>query len=244
MFGATQHGGGSRATRELIELCHVDEGKHVLDVGCGVGITTCNLARQHGCTVVGVDIREAMINRARERAGRLGVAHLIEFWVADVQDLPFEEALFDAVLSESVASMLENKQRGICEYARVTKPGGYVGLNEMTWLKPSPPEELVDYYARTTGSRPETVDGWRQLLEGAGLFDVAQTTHRMNVLTEYIDTVTRFGLRDLMTTSFRFLSLAITSPAFRRFSKAAIPSLTVARSILSYLGYGLYVARK
>ena len=78
MFGATKHAGGLRATRELIELCHVDKGKYVLDVGCGVGMTPCYLAERHGCRVVGVDLRESMIERARERAGREGVEDRVE----------------------------------------------------------------------------------------------------------------------------------------------------------------------
>ena len=49
MFGATKHGGGLKATRELVELCHIDEDKHVLDVGCGPGLTACYIAKEAGC---------------------------------------------------------------------------------------------------------------------------------------------------------------------------------------------------
>jgi len=56
--GLTKHLGGVGATEELIELCHIGEGKHVLDVGCGVGVTPCFIAKRYGCRVVGVDISE------------------------------------------------------------------------------------------------------------------------------------------------------------------------------------------
>ena len=38
-LGITKHGGSIQATRELVELCRIEEGKYVLDVGCGVGAT-------------------------------------------------------------------------------------------------------------------------------------------------------------------------------------------------------------
>ncbi len=244
IFGATKHGGGSKATRELIELCHIDESKYVLDVGCGVGMTPCYIAKRLGCRVVGVDIRESMIDRANERAQRQSVEHRVEFRVVDAQNLPFEDALFDVVIGESITAFLEDKQRGVSEYVRVTKLGGYVGLNEATWLKAPPPTGLVDYYFRTTGTKPETSDGWEELLEGSGLADRVVRTYRMKVLSEYIDGLRRFGFRDLLSTGHRFLSLAITSPAFRRFAKGTLPTATIIRGIFEYLGYGIYVGRK
>jgi arsenite methyltransferase len=66
--GLTKHLGGVRATEELIELCHIGEGKYVLDVGCGAGVTPCFITKRYGCRVVGVDISEGMVERSKERA--------------------------------------------------------------------------------------------------------------------------------------------------------------------------------
>jgi len=123
--GLTKHLGGLRATEELIESCQIGEGKYVLDVGCGAGVTPCLIAKRYGCRVVGVDISEGMIERSKERAKREGVADRVDFRVADAQDLPFEDDLFDAVITESVTAFPEDKQRAVNEYVRVTKPGGY-----------------------------------------------------------------------------------------------------------------------
>ena len=235
---------GFRATRELVELCHIDRDKHVLDVGCGPGLTACYLAKEVGCRVVGLDIREKMITWSNERARREGIEDRVEFRIADAQNPPFEDAFFDAVIGESVTAFLEDKQRGINEYVRVTKPGGYVGLNEMTWMKALPPRELVEYYLRTTGNRPETSDRWEELLEGSGLRDVVVRTYRMSVLGQYMDGFRRFDFQDRWRTRVRFLSLAFTSPAFWRFAKGAVPSASVVRGIFEYLGYGIYVGRK
>ncbi|HIH69338.1 class I SAM-dependent methyltransferase [Methermicoccus shengliensis] len=87
--------GGLKATKELIELCHVDKNSYVLDVGCGVGITACYMAKRYGCKV----------NR---------------IW-RDDRIVPFEDNIFDAVISESVNAFTGNKQKAIGEYKRVVK---------------------------------------------------------------------------------------------------------------------------
>ncbi len=127
LWGATKHMGGLKATEELRESCHIDKDKYILEVGCGTGMTVCYLAKRHGCRVVGVDISEGMIGWSTKRAKRARVEDRVEFKVGDAQDLPFKDALFDAVICESVTAFVD-KQKALSEYIRVTKPGGISGL--------------------------------------------------------------------------------------------------------------------
>ena len=158
--GLTKHIGSIEATDALVELCHIGQGSYVLDVGCGVGATPCYLARRYGCKIIGVDISPRMIERSRERARRERVADRVEFKVADAQDLPFEAGLFDAVITESVTAFPEDTQKAVNEYARVTRSGGFVGLNESTWLKTPPPPEVVAWAGQNLGAnvKPLTQD--------------------------------------------------------------------------------------
>ena len=236
--GLTKHLGGLGATEELIELCHIGEGKHVLDVGCGVGVTPCFIAKRYGCRVVGVDISEGMIERSKERAKREGVADRVEFRLADAQDLPFEDDLFDAVFTESVTALPEDKQRAVNEYVRVTKPGGYVGLNEGTWIKTPPPTELAEYLSGTFGvkGRLLTSDEWEELLASAGLRDLLVRTHKVNTLS-----TGREGVRDAVRVGHRVLYMYIRKPAFRRFIRE---TLSLPKNLFDYFGYGIYVGRK
>ena len=178
--GLTKHIGSVQATEELAELCHIAPGSYVLDVGCGAGVTPCFLAKKHGCSVVGVDILEGMIQKSKERAVREGVADRVEFRVADAQDLPFEDDLFDAVITESVTAFPADKQKAVGEYMRVTKPGGYVGLNESTWLKVPPPPEMVAWVSQDVGAtvNPLTSAEWTGLLESAGLGELTASVWR------------------------------------------------------------------
>jgi len=232
------HLGGLDATRELVDLCHIDRDKYVLDVGCGTGKTACYIVKEYGCKVVGVDILERMIDRANERAKREGVEDRVEFRVADAQDLPFEDTLFDVVIGEFITGLLDDKQRGVNEYLKVTRPGGYIGFNEATWIKTPPPTELVKYLSRIFGVKGEipTSDGWKELFIGAGLRDIVVRTYKTNVLSEK-----RENLKDFLRVWYRVLYVYIRSSAFRRFIKEA---LSLPKKFLEYWGYGIYVGRK
>lgn len=242
-FGFTKHTGGLKATKELIELCQIGEGKYVLEVGCGVGRTSCYIAENQGGRMVGVDISEKMIDRSKTKAKRKGVEERTEFRVADVQNLPFEDATFDAVIGESVTAFPEDKKRAVSEHVRVTKPGGYVGLNETTWIK-TPPPELAEYFSRTTGAKPETSDGWKELLEGSGLTDIVARTYKISALDQWINEIRGLDIGDYLGAWSRFLSLLIKSPACRSFAKEALSMPKSIFKIFEYMGYGRYVGGK
>jgi len=244
--GLTKHLGGLAATEELVALCHIDEGKYVLDVGCGAGTTPCFLVKRYGCRVVGVDISERMIERSRERAKREGVADRVGFRVADAQDLPFEDDLFDAVITESVTAFPEDKQRAVDEYARVTKPGGYVGLNESTWRKVPPPPDIVAWAGQDLGAnvKPLTSDEWVGLLEGAGLREIVVRSCEINTQNETRGILRRYGCGGMLGVFWRMLALYARNPAYRRFVKKVRKEGAMPENLEEYFGYGIYVARK
>jgi len=246
-WGVTKHMGGLRATDKLAELCHIDKDKHILEIGSGVGVSACYLARRYGCRVLGIDLSERMVDWAGKRAKRRGVGDRLEFRVADAQSLPFEGALFDAVICESVTAFPADKGRVVSEYVRVTKPGGYVGLDEGTWLK-APPPELVGYIERTmAGARFLTPAGWRELLEGTGLTEITVSTYRLNAIRQRMDEMSGLDFADYLDrlrAIGNFLALAVRSAAFRHYAREIMPSVRDIRSLFEHLGYGLYVGRK
>jgi arsenite methyltransferase len=239
--GTTKHMGGFESTKALIELCHINKDTYVVDTGCGVGATACYLAKRYGCNVVGVDISEGMIARSNERAKRERVEDSVEFRVADVRNLPLDDALFDVVICESVATFIEDKRQVASEFVRVTKPGGYVGLNEEIWLK-TPPTELVKFAKRTWEIKAQvpTADGWTGLLEDAGLRNIVVKTYKVSALRESSQ-VRRYGFQDLFRMFYRTLFLYIKSSPFRRYmgDRKYVP-----KNLFEYLGYGIFVGRK
>ena len=244
--GLTKHFGGLGATERLVELCHIDEKSYILDVGCGAGQTPCYLAKKHRCRVVGVDINERMVERSQERAEKEGVADMVKFRVADAQDLPFQDGIFDAVITESVTVFPEDKHRAVREYARVTKSGGYVGLNEATWLKPIPPPELVAWASQDLGAhvKPLTPDGWTGLLEGAGLTVEVVDIREVNARKEAKEIVRRYGYGGMLRSILRGLAMYLRNPSYRMFVKEVQQEGITPDNLEEYFGYGTYVGKK
>lgn len=245
-IGITKHPGGLKTTRELIELCRIDRNTHVLDVGCGVGMSACYIAKKSGSRVVCMDISEKMIARSKERAKREGVEDRVEFQLADAQDLPFEDALFDLVISESATAFAEHKHSAINEYVRVIKPGGYVALNETTWIKTPPPVELVEYLYHTVGGvKPETANGWKELLEGAGLNDIVIKTNKLATFSQFVNEIRMAGFTESFKVWGRLFALLFKSSTHRKvIYKMAKQARRIPRNFSEYFGYGIYIGRK
>ncbi|MBN1812284.1 MAG: class I SAM-dependent methyltransferase [Anaerolineae bacterium] len=239
----TKHLGGQQSTDELVEMCQLDEGAYVLDVGCGVGVTPCHVARAYGCQVVGVDLRAAMVQRARERAQREGVGEQTEFRVADARDLPFDDAAFDVVVCESVLAFLSGREKAMEEFARVAKPGGIIGINESTWIKEPTPELRAQVTRSFKGNLDvQTSEEWRKLMEGSGLKDVVVRTGAITAGSEVSNRLRRLGgAKGLARIMSRMPSVLVKRPVYRSFLKDAF---SVPKELFSYWGYGLYVGRK
>jgi ubiquinone/menaquinone biosynthesis C-methylase UbiE len=244
--GLTKHIGGVEATEALIKLCHIDRDSYVLDVGCGVGMTPCLLAKKVGCRVVGVDISPRMVERSRERAQRERVADKVEFRVADAQQLPFEARVFDAVLTESVTAFPEDKQKAVNEYARVIRRGGYAGLNETVWLKVPPPPDVIAWAAQDLGAnvQPLTADGWAGLLGDAGLKEIVVKTYAIKTQDEARGILRRYGLGGMLGVMGRMLLLYARSSAYRNFVKEVSEGGVTPKNLEEYFGYGLFVGIK
>jgi demethylmenaquinone methyltransferase/2-methoxy-6-polyprenyl-1,4-benzoquinol methylase len=104
----------------------VQPGDRVLDACCGTGDLAV-AARQEGAgEIVGVDFSEQMLERARRKAPEL------EWIQADVLALPLEDASFDAVVVGFGVRNVEDLEAGIRELRRVLKPGGRLGILEIT----------------------------------------------------------------------------------------------------------------
>jgi arsenite methyltransferase len=240
-LGMTKHYGSMEATRELIELCRIGSGQYVLDVGCGVGATPSYLAKATDCRVVGVDLLEKMIEQSRERAKAEGVEDRVEFRVADARELPFEDNLFDAVIMESVNIFFDDKTQAMREYIRVAKPGGYVGMTEMTWLK-APSPELEDTFKRMVCAQALDARGWKDLMEQAGLMDVVGSAHRIDIPLESKGRFERYGRWGMVKVMLKILAMYLGDRRSRQFLKDGVGA--VSKDLLDVVGYGVFVGRK
>ncbi len=239
--GITKHNGGMEATDELLALCGVREAKNVLNVGCGIGAGSVHIARAFGCHVVGVDLSEKMIGWSRLRAKEGGVLDRVEFGVANVLDLPFPADCFDVVVAESVLAFVRDRSCAVRECVRVTRPGGYVGLNEAFYLQ-APPSETTALVNSLVDTVIPTLDEWQVIWEQSGLQDRVIHPHQVKAGDELRSRLKWVGGRWMLRAWGRLFHLILTRPGDRQsirrfFSADAIDSMTDT-------GYGIFVGRK
>jgi len=127
---------------QLAEACDLHTDEQVLDVAAGNGNATLAAARR-GCIVTSTDYVAGLLERGAERAHaeRLQVA----FQVADAENLPFDDASFDAVLSTFGVMFTPDQAQATSELTRVCRPGGRIGLANWT------PEGFIGQVFKTLG---------------------------------------------------------------------------------------------
>ena len=79
-----------------------------------------------------MDIDERLLSTARKSAKKNNLNMMTEFRYADIENLPFENNIFDGVISQAVL-VFTDKDRVLREVARVVRPGGFIGAIELTW---------------------------------------------------------------------------------------------------------------
>jgi ubiquinone/menaquinone biosynthesis C-methylase UbiE len=231
--------GGYEATDTLHILCHVEEAQEVLDVGCGIGVGPAYIARRYGCRVMAVDLSAKMLAWAEQRARREGVSDLVSFRQADVRELPFEDDRFDAVLVESVLAFVEDQDRAIRELIRVTRPGGYVGLNEAYWTE-KPSAELLSYSA-SIGPQILTEAEWRARWEATPLQERTIQVRSLGARQEVRDRIQWVGWRSILPAWGRVIKLLLARPGARASIKGQLDAPV---ELFRLLGYALFVGRK
>ncbi len=114
---------------QLAEACDLRTDERVLDVAAGNGNATLAAARR-GCAVTSTDYVGSLLERGAERAR--AERFEVNFQIADVEALPFDDASFDAVLSTFGVMFAPDHARAAAEMARVCRPGGRIGMANWT----------------------------------------------------------------------------------------------------------------
>ena len=239
-LGITEHLGGVEATQRLMTHCMVRPGQTVLDIGCGTGFSACLLAKQYRLRVVAADIREVVLERARQRITATGVSDRVMLVQADVHALNFPTGTFDAVIAESLLVFCD-KQQALSEIARVLKPGGFFGDNELTFLRcpPAGRGNLLSSSYFGIDIQPLLGEQWLSLFEQVGFSEISATIAHLSLRQQFVNHIRVDGWRKY----FRAVVRGLAAPGLRStfFNREMLRAW---RDYPSYFGFGLYFGRK
>ena len=182
LLGESYHPGGLDLTRRLLDLLACAPGQVLLDVASGRGATALMAAAEYGAHVTGVDLAPANVALATGAAAARGLEQQARFHLGDAEALPVADASFDLVVCECALCTFPDKATATRELARVLRPGGRLGLTDITADRERLPPELASvaaWVACVADARPTTE--YLDLLTGAGLVIRGVEDHRVAV---------------------------------------------------------------
>jgi len=156
------------ATRKVFSyLPPLPLGASVLDIGCGSGTQTRDLARLTHVNITAVDNHQPFLDAVSKKANEDGHAGRIKTVCASMDSLPFDPGQFDLIWSEG-AIFIMGFEQGLAAWKPLLKNGGYMVVSDAAWFEPNPPRELVEWW-ETEGYIPKTENQLRELVKNAGL---------------------------------------------------------------------------
>ncbi|HTV83322.1 MAG TPA: class I SAM-dependent methyltransferase [Acidobacteriaceae bacterium] len=237
LLGDSFHPGGETLTLRLGTLLGISPDSRVLDAAAGRGASAIHLAETFGCRVNGIDFSPENVAAARTAAAQRGLAGQVAFAMADAEKIPFEEDVFDAIVCECAFCTFPDKAAAAGEFSRVLKPGGRLGLSDLTRTSEPLPEleGLLAWVSCIGDAQP--VDVYCGMLQNAG-FEVQTVEDYTYALTDLIRQIQgRLILTEVMK-GLRKLDLPdVDITKAKNFAQAALEASRTGK-----LGYALISA--
>lgn len=240
VLGESYHPGGLVLTRRLVDGLELRAGQRVADVAAGPGTTARLLAAEYDVTVDGVDLGESTVEHARAATRAAGLSARVRFHHGDAERLPLLDNTFDVLVCECAFCTFPHKAAAAGEFARVLRPGGRLGLTDVTITDAGLPDELTTLTACVAciaDARP--LSEYTQILALVGLRTAHTETHDDDALTRMIDQIeARVKLLN-MTAPDRLRAAGVDVDAVLRY--AMLARQAVADGLI---GYTLLIAEK
>lgn len=139
--------GDNASTRKAyLMLPDLPEKPRILDVGCGPGMQTIELAKLSNGRIDALDNHQPFLDHLKKRAEEEGVSDRINIINGDMFALNYEDKSFDLIWSEGAIYII-GFEKGIREWRKLLTDKGYVVVSELSWLRPDSPEEVRKFFA-------------------------------------------------------------------------------------------------
>lgn len=138
--------GSNAATRRAWSLLGpVPAAPTMLDIGCGSGMQTLELARLSGGHIIALDTYQPYLDRLQQRAASEEITDHIETVNCSMDAMDFAPGSFDVIWSEGAIYII-GLERGLAVCRPLLKPGGFLVISDLAWFTPEPAPELVQFW--------------------------------------------------------------------------------------------------
>ncbi|MFH1436436.1 MAG: class I SAM-dependent methyltransferase [Pseudomonadota bacterium] len=138
--------GTIEATRKAYQmLAELPARPRILDVACGTGMQTIELAKISKGKIVALDIYQPYLEILNKRAATEGVRSRIKTRNMSMFSLDFDECSFDVIWAEASIHII-GFEKGLKQWKKLLKQEGYIVVSELAWMKESPPEEAKKFW--------------------------------------------------------------------------------------------------
>lgn len=182
-----------------VALASLKEGETVLDLGSGGGIDVFLASKKVGATgkVIGVDMTEEMLERAKATASKHGYSN-VEFRFGEIENLPIEDESVDVIISNCVINLAPDKLKVFKEAYRVLKPNGRLMVSDIVTEEELPEEVRKSF------------DAWAGCIAGA------------LEKTEYLETIKRAGFKKVKMVSGKPYTIGVSKELTGKITSAQI----------------------
>lgn len=142
-----RQGPGSPETtiQALSFINHLTDESRIADIGCGTGSPTFVIANHVSGHITGIDLFPKFIDIFNSNAQKLNIQNRIKGIVGSMEDLPFQNEELDLIWSEGAIYNIGFK-RGLNEWRKFLKPGGYISVSEASWFTEERPSEIEKFW--------------------------------------------------------------------------------------------------
>ncbi len=229
--------GGEVETGKAMALANLQKSGplRIADIGCGTGASTLQLARSLNAEITAVDFLPDFIEVLKDNAETEGLSERIEPLVCSMEQLPFAEEEYDVFWSEGAIYNM-GFEKGVNEWRRFLKPGGFLVVSEITWLTNTRPPKLQQYWE---AQYPEIATASEKLkvLEAGGYSPIGYF-----VLPENCWLVNYY--RPLQDSFPDFVARQKNDERATTIVESEKKEIALYKKHKSYYGYGMYVAQK